>query len=104
VNRYESPKERRRSGGSGRWSPDPKAQSVRKSLVGPWQIHPNLTQDQGGPAEKANYPQPIRLLATPRCGFGHSGEDVKDPEGPANSREAVSAFGQRLPCLLRKTL
>jgi hypothetical protein len=34
--------------------------------------------------EKANDPQPDRVLTRPRCGHGRSGEVVNDPEGPAN--------------------
>ena len=37
--------------------------------------------------EKANDPQPAQVLTRPRCGPGHSGEVVDDPEGPANFME-----------------
>jgi hypothetical protein len=43
--------------------------------------------------EKANDPQPVRALATPCCGVSRSGEEVTNPEGPANSREASEACG-----------
>jgi hypothetical protein len=46
--------------------------------------------------EKANDPRPERLQAKPRCGSGHSGEDAKDPEDPANSREVAEAFEPEL--------
>ena len=45
--------------------------------------------------EKANDPQPVRQLMTPRCGLGHSGEEVIVPEDPANSREAANTLGWR---------
>jgi hypothetical protein len=44
---------------------------------------------------KANEPQPVLVLATPRCGHGRSGEEVNVPEGPANSREVVDAVRRR---------
>ena len=37
--------------------------------------------------EKANDPQPEHVLTRPRCGHGHSGEVVNDPEGPVNFKE-----------------
>jgi len=37
--------------------------------------------------EKANDPQPGRVLTRPRCGPGRSGEAVNDPEGHVNSME-----------------
>jgi hypothetical protein len=43
--------------------------------------------------EKANDPRPAHALATPRCGPGRSGEEVNDPEGHVNSREAAKAHG-----------
>jgi len=85
-------------------SPDPSARSDRKSLAGRCHILTNAAQDQGGRAEKANDPQPARMLATPRCGFGHSGEDANDPEDPANSREGASASGPKATDSPRETL
>jgi hypothetical protein len=43
--------------------------------------------------EKANDPRPAHALATPRCDPGRSGEEVNDPEDPANSLEAAKAYG-----------
>jgi hypothetical protein len=47
--------------------------------------------------EKAYDPQPARALATPCCGSRRSGEEVYSPEGPANSREAIQAYGSGRP-------
>ena len=42
---------------------------------------------------KANDPQPERLLATPRCGFGRSGEEVTSLEDPVNSERPPKPQG-----------
>lgn len=81
-----------RAGQFGR--PDPKARVNGKSLAVPHRRPKKKPMEgQGGRVEKANDPQPAHALATPRCGPGRSGEEVNDPEGPANSREAAEAFG-----------
>jgi hypothetical protein len=76
-------------------SPDP----WRNRTGSPAQVRAisnETAQDQGGHVEKANDPRPERLLAKPRCGSGCSGEDAKDPEDPANSREVAEAFEPEL--------
>jgi len=54
--------------------------------------------------EKANDPQPARLLARPRCGFGRSGEEVTYPEDPANSGRPSRANRRRTSSTTPDTL
>jgi hypothetical protein len=54
-------------------------------------------QGQGGHVRKANDPQPERLLATPRCGISHSGEEVTSLEAPVNSGRPPKPKGRGHP-------
>jgi len=91
-----------RAGQFGR--PDPKARVNGKSLADPHRHQSKSVEGQGGHVEKANDPRPAHALATPRCGPGRSGEEVNDPEGPTNSREAAEAYGSRTSGLWLNTL
>jgi len=93
ANRIESPKERRRPRGQGHWSTRPQGAHEREVPRRPISSLKKAIKGQGGRVEKANDPQPVRALATPCCGVSRSGEEVTNPEGPANSREASEACG-----------
>jgi len=76
------------------WSTRPQGAREREVPRSPASSsHTKSMEGQGGRVEKANDPRPAHALATPRCDPGRSGEEVNDPEGHADSREAAKAHG-----------